>query len=477
MATGLVQVANYILGLLFVAVLARLISPEDFGLFAIMLSAGAILRVLVGSGLSEASVQALALSPGTASALFYINGAVGLLTGGSVFFAASPVSEIFGKPELAGLLRLLAVDLFLTALLQQHRVAMRRAMRLKPIASITFISFLAGSIVSVNLAVLGAGYWALAIGSLAGTAVNLALTIRASQWSPTAPAFDGKLIGIGKFGFHLWVSESINVVQRHADNLILGYGAHAAELGFYGRAYSLMLLPIQQVTAPASQALAPSLAKLQRDVERFRRYYQSAVLVVTSIGMPAVGLVTLNIGFFVRVFLGPDWMEVVPVFLALAPLGLLSTFNVANGWALIPIGKGRTLVQTGIIGLIINIPAYVVGAQWGAVGLGVAASIAGFVRRPIQLELAFRVAHVGWGDFWRGIRHPLICTCVAFGATVWSVGLSGFEAVTLAGFAAKTSIFCVTWGITAVMLPWRRMYFSTLVRVIESVRRRGAVDV
>jgi O-antigen/teichoic acid export membrane protein len=197
-----------------------------------------------------------------------------------------------------------------------------------------------------------------------------------SGWSPGWPSRHSGVMPMLKYGGNLTGFNVLNYANRNADNVIIGWGLGAGLLGIYSKAYALLLMPMQQINAPIAAVALPALSRLQHEPERYRSYYVQAIQLIALIGMPIVAYAFADATHLIMAILGPQWIDAVPIFRALAPAALAGTLNVAPGWILVSLGQSDRLFRWSLISTPVTLGAFAIGLQWGVLGVATAFSVA-----------------------------------------------------------------------------------------------------
>ena len=373
------QGARFVLGLGATAVLARQLSPADFGLVGMVLAVVGFVTLFRTMGLSAATVQRANVSHDQVSTLFWLNAALGL----AVFFAVAALSPgiawFYGEPKLVSITLALGFASLFTGLSAQHAALLSRQMRFTAGAAISVISMLAGVLLAVGAALLGAGYWSLVIQRLAESFTETVAVWTLCRWRPGLPRRNCGVRSMVFFGGSLTASNLVHYSSRNLDNLLIGWRWGAGSLGIYAKAYSLLLLPASQFTAPISAVTIPALSRLQNTPDRYHAYYTKALGLMATIGMPAICFLFVVADLAVRTILGSQWMEAVPVFRALAPAAFLSTFTGTLSWVYISLGRTNRMFKWGLFSSIVSVSAFVLGLPWGPLGVATAYSLSTLV--------------------------------------------------------------------------------------------------
>ena len=471
------QGAKFALTVASTVILARLLTPRDFGLLAMVMAIMGLLRIFKDAGLSAATVQREGITHAQVSNLFWINVAVaGLMT--VIMCALAPVIAWFNdEPKLVGITLWLSLTFLVSGSTVQHQALLRRQMRFKAIAVIEVGSIMAGLVVAVLMAKSGCGYWSLVGMNLSMEGTGFVLTWLLARWRPQLPRRDSGTRTLLRFGVHMMAGSACYIFSRSVDSVLVGWRYGADVVGLYSRALALLMRPLDQLLSPVGAVVVPALSRLQGEPERYRRaflqLYEGTAIISFVLG-----------GFFLALsrpitlfLLGPKWEGVAPIFAGFALVAIYAPLGTATSWLMISQGHGEDYVQSNVISMIITITAYLVGLTWGPVGVAFTFSIASLlIALPIVYYLAGRSGPVTTKDLWGGfIRHLHLCAVVA-GTTclarVWAAKYSPLLQLLIGapvGLAA---------GVATVMLvkPQREIarHFFKLVRGMLRDRRGPA---
>ena len=422
---GLVSVGSqglsFVMQLGFIAVLARLLTPADFGLVAMVTAVVRLFGLLRDMGLSAATVQREKLDHDQVSTLFWINVAFSLGLSALLIALSPAIASFYADERLASVTVVLAIGIAFVGAAAQHEALLKRQMRFQTIAAIRISAQALASLVAVGLALRGAGYWSLVALAFATQFFAAAGQCIASGWKPGRPRRDANIRSMLTFGGNLTAFNFINYFARNLDNVLIGRFVGAEALGFYSRAYNLLMMPVRQFNTPMTGVVVPALSRLTREPHRFRDFYCQSMLSVTAVGMPAVVFALVVAEELVAIVLGDQWGETVAIFRALGLAAFIGTLNVAVNWVLIPHGRADRMLIVSIPSTVAIVIAMIIGLQWGAIGVAWAYSIVlCFDRVPIFLY-CFRGMPVKLGDLAGAIWRPAFCS-ITSGVLVWWIG-------------------------------------------------------
>lgn len=366
------QVARITIQLLGIVLLARLLSPADYGLTAMVLAIIGVGEILRDFGLSSAAIQAKTLTAGQRANLFWINVGIGAALTVLVAALAQPIAAFYGDQRLVLVTLALSTTFFLNGFSTQFRADLNRHFRFGALATIEIASQAAALIIALALAALGWGYWALvALQVLQVLFQAIALPIMGGWW-PGFPRRGEEMKPLLKFGGGLVGAQILNYASRNVDSIVIGRAFGAQALGYYNRAFQLMVLPLNQINAPSTRVALPTLSRLQDQPARYAEFISFGQTVLLNIVSLVLGFSVAQATDIVAVALGPQWAPTVPLFQILAVAGFFQAAAFATYWVFLSNGlTTRYLLYTVwtrpfVIGLVI------LGAVWGVQGVAFA---------------------------------------------------------------------------------------------------------
>jgi PST family polysaccharide transporter len=407
------QGARILLQLVSVVVLARLLAPHDYGLFAIALVVVGIGEVVRDLGLSTAAIRAPSLTAHQRDGLFWLNSVAGLTLALVVLTAAVPVAGAFGEPELVPVIRALAATFLLNGVVAQYRAGLSRDLRFGALAATDLLAQVLALTVAVTAAAWGAGYWALVVQQLTQASVVLLGTVSAAGWLPGRPRRGVGLRPFLRFGSGVTGTQLVYYLGNNLDNIALGLWAGPASLGVYNRGYQLLMNPLNQVRAPASTVAIPVLARMQDDLARSGEYLRRAQL---ALGYTLVTAMALGAGAAVPVvdlMLGDRWHAVAPVLALLAVAGSAQTLAYVGNWVYLSRGLSGQLLRYTLVTLLISATCIGIGSQWGVVGVAAGYAAAALLEWPLSLWWLSRVTDLPVRALLLGALRVTGCAAVA----------------------------------------------------------------
>jgi teichuronic acid exporter len=388
-------------------VLARLLTPGDYGLFAITISVLAVFEMLQEFGLGEAIVQRQNLTARQLNAMFWMVLAISAFLGGLTFAGAGLLGQFYGDPRLASTLRVLSLSFLLNAVGMVPFNLLTKAIDLRRRSLAEALGAAASALVALTLAYLGFGVWALVLGHLGRSVVLNGALFAFAGWIPGRDvAFDGMKSIVG-FGLRMTGTHLVGNLAPAAATFALARLLGASAVGLYAMAQSLAEAPHRISTGMINQVSFPVFSRLQDDRASLTAYFLriSKYLAVVSLPMQ-VGLMLVAPDLVV-VVLSEKWQESTLVILTLAASPLLTAR-----------GKVDLLLRRSFLSFTGTTLATLAGIPFGLVGVAVARLVA---MVPIRLSIlvpSLRDLGLPFSGFLASLRSPFFASVIMATAVV-----------------------------------------------------------
>ena len=356
---------GFLLRILSVTVLARLLSPKDFGLVGMVTAFTGMLGLFRDFGLSAATIQRETVTNEQISTLFWLNLAVGAILAMLTFAMAPVIAMFYSEPRLLGVTSMLALGFLFNSAGVQHGAMLQREMRFTALAVIGTMGSFVGLAIAIVMALAGYGYWSLVIMTMATPAVITVGVWLATSWIPRLPRKHVGLRPLIHFGGAVTLHGLLIYIANNFEKVLVGKLWGADGIGIYGRAYQLNNLPTDTLNSTIGEVAFAALSRLRNEPARLKSYFLKGYALVVSATLPITIVFALFAEDIVPTLLGPRWKEVIPVFRLLSPSVLV--FGIVNpmGWLLCSIGEiGRLLKMSFVITPII-IGSYLVAVPYG----------------------------------------------------------------------------------------------------------------
>ncbi|MDI9915077.1 lipopolysaccharide biosynthesis protein [Rhodococcus sp. IEGM 1379] len=378
-ATMLGQMVRIVVLLASTVILARVLAPRDFGLMAIIASVVALGELFRDFGLSTAASREEHLTRGQQSNLFWINTALGAALTGIALLVAPVLASIFGEPLLVPIMQSISIVFVLGGVSTQFRAELARRLRFGALAVVDTVPIVVGLIAALLYAAWERTFWVLVIQQLATAIAGLILAVALARWRPGLPDRSASIRQLMSFGIGLFGTQSVAYVTKNADNMAIGIVWGAEPLGIYSRAYQLLMMPINQISAPLTRVAVPVLTRVADDTARYLRYLQSGQLLGGVVLGLAYGILAGLADPMVHVVFGANWAAMVPVFQVLAIGGIFRALNQITFWMFLAKGKSIAQFKFYLVTQPLIVAAMLSGLPWGPTGVAVGHTVGYFV--------------------------------------------------------------------------------------------------
>jgi PST family polysaccharide transporter len=454
-------------------VLARLLTPEDYGLYSIAIAVTTFVTLFKDMGLHTATVQSETLDHQQASALFWINVMLGFLLALFTAILAPVVSWVYHEPRLHGMLLAMAITFVFYGLSNHHISILWRQMRFYPIALIEIAQVIVGVSAGILAAWHGLGYWALVISHVVIVMTRTFCAFLALRWVPSLTHM-ASVRALVAFGGQVTGVYFLSYLNRYVDNLLIGFFRGVRELGFYDKAYQLLLLPLSQIGLPISSVAIAVLSRLQNDWVRFRKYYVRIILLNATLGMPLVAFLFVATDQVVALVLGDRWSAVVPLFRALALAAFVDTFLPAVGWMLASLGQTKRYLQSAVVISAITLMGLIIGVQWGAFGVAIAFSVCRVGVALPYMVFGFRHSPFHWSEILYTLFRPGFAALTAALILNSMIAWVSIPENLLASMLLASSVYIALYSILWVLVPGGKEMLREILRLIGSLWEKPA---
>lgn len=472
--------AVYFLRIGSTAVLARLLLPSDFGLISMVMALMAFAGQFRELGLSQATIQRRDLSHEQVSAMFWINVGVGLLLTFVVLGCAPMISWFYGDPRLTTIAAALSLAFVFDGANVQHQALLQRQILFGRLAVVDVGAVAASSLIGVAGAWAGWNYWALVWMNLSYPLLRALGLWFATGWVPGFHLLGTGVRGLLRFGAGVTGFNILNYFSRNLDRVLVGRAEGSEVLGYYTKAYQLLLLPITQLRTPLINVGIPALSALQDEPERYGRYYEKMIALLAFLSMPLVAWMIVCSEDIIRLLLGARWLPAAELFAVLGLVALVQApVSAARSMPMISTGQGGRFFKFGIANAISITAGFLIGMQWGVKGIAWGYVAATYIMIPPTLPWCLRGSPVTWRTAGKAML-PGMAAAATVGGTAWVLRrllvrtedpLSAVEALQVL-LVTGVAVVCLMLGI-AMLLPGLRRDFLEYARMMRRRPLRG----
>jgi O-antigen/teichoic acid export membrane protein len=461
------QGMNFVLRTGSLMVLARLLTPKDFGLVGMAAAATGILNIIKDAGLGWAMVQRDSITQAQASTLFWINLALGAALTALCALLSPAIAAFYAMPALVWINVALGISFFFNGASAQHRAILQRNMRFGTIAIIDMAALAASILIAIAMAVFGQRYWALVAMSVSQIGFSAAGVWAATRWVPGWPERASGIRSMIMFGSTVTISNLISYLAFNMDKVLLGRFWGADALGIYGRAYTLSSVPNENVNSAIASVAFPALSRLQNEPLRFKDYFLQGYGLFISLVLPITVWCALLSDDIIRVMLGPKWHEAATILRWLAPtiacMGLIQPFS----WLMLAMGRAGRSFRISLALAPVVILGYSIGLAWGPRGVAAGFSISlGLMIVPAILR-AKRGTLITGGDVLKAVGPPLGAITLASAGLLLCQGLTGRILQTVPRLMVESAILLGLYMLVLIFVMNQKQVYAGVLREMQ----------
>ena len=462
-------------------VLARLLTPADFGLVTMVTTFSLLLANFGGNGFSEAIMQWERMDHALASNIFWITVGVNSLLMAAFAGAGSLMAWFYHEPLVTRVATAMSCTIFFASTSVVHLALLKRAMRFSMVSANDIVARTISVLVSILLGLAGAGYWALVAGAIAQP---LCVSVGAwglCRWLPGPPRRAPGTGAMVKFSLNVYGRFTVNYFGRNTDNLLVGWRFSTQALGFYKKAYDLFALSVSSLVSPLSDVAVAALSRLRPDSVEYRRYLLNALGVTAFVGMGLGADLTLAGKDLIRLLLGPGWETSGRIFTFFGPgIGIMLLYA-THGWIHLSIGRADRWFRWGLLEFGFTLALFLVGLPWGATGIAVAWTLSFWILTIPAFWYAGQPVGLGVSPVISSVWRYFVASVLAGGGSLAVMrmipGLASIPGAAGAFFrlATESTVFLIQYVVAVTVLHQGYAPLSQVTRLVQGmISRREA---
>lgn len=402
-------------------ILARLLTPSDFGLLAMVTAITGLGQKLQHFGLPQAAVQHDEFSHEQAAALFWRT--IELTALGALLMALSAplMVRLYGEPRLALIVLVFAAAFAVRGLTAVHESVLMRRLRFGALAAANLTAWIVSASLGIVLALAGFGYRALLAQALVFAAVHTAAIWWHVGWRPgPRPPWSGEggMDSLLRYGSNLTGYRVLEYIARNADRVLVGAVQGPQSLGFYDAAYRWSSYPMMQIATPLSNVALAGLARVRHDAAAYRRSCRSGFLPLFSVLLPALVFFVVEAERTIFLLLGDQWGPAIPLFRILCVAGVGYSVTQVAKWLFLIEGKTGRQVRWGLFYLPVMALSILAGLPWGATGVAIGLAGGTWLTMPTAVWSVLRDSTLRQRDLYAVVLRPGVAAVVAGAVTV-----------------------------------------------------------
>lgn len=369
-------------------VLARLLTPDDYGCIGMLAIFIVIANTFVDGGFATALIRKKGATKTDFSTIFYWNMVIAVLCYMLLYIFSPNIASYYHIPLLSDVLRLQGIVLIINALSVVQLNILRKGLNFKKLSYIQIFSTIVSVVVAIVLAYNGYGVWTLVIQQIVNSLVQTLILWFTTSWYPSLCFSFKSLRDLFAYGSYILLSELMNNVCFNIQGLIIGRKYSAMDMGYYSQAKKLETIPTQSISSIVSMVTFPIYAKIQDEKERLFVVVRKGLRIMNFLNFPLmVMLIVVAEPLFIVLF-SEKWIEAVPYFKIMCIAGLFNCIQSVNYQVTAAVGRSKDLFNWNIVKRLVGLSLIFIGMQWGVEGILYAVVIGTIFTSVINIYIA-----------------------------------------------------------------------------------------
>ena len=476
-ATGMIWTAiekysNMLVGFISGIILARLLMPEDYGAIGMLAIFMSLAEVFIDAGFGSALIQKKNPTQTDYSTVFYFNIAMSGVLYAVLFFSAPAIALFYRMPILCDVLRVQGVILFIYAFNIIQRNQIRKNLKFKKLSKITITTSVFSLIVTVAMAYMGFGVWALVAQNIVGALIPCVFFWLTTEWRPTWEYSWASFKELFGFGSYMFFTHLLTTFCQRITGLLVGRWYDPATMGYYSKASKTAKYAYLSVSGVMIQTTYPLYASVQDDKERLINMVKRITSTLAYITVPLLGMLILIAKPLFILLYSDRWLACVPYFQILCFGGMASCLQAVNQQTVAAIGKSKIFFVWTVVKQSVGVTVQVVGLiVWGMWGLLVGKVLSAWFSYFVNISMVSK--HVGYKNYQqlKDLSPIFIVSALAFFAGYFGSSFLGLG-LYLDGIVKTVIFLAVYLGWSFIFKPEAYKYSLSILDVLKSKRNK-----
>ncbi|ACK72571.1 polysaccharide biosynthesis protein [Gloeothece citriformis PCC 7424] len=400
------------ISLIIFLVLARLLTPEAFGLLSLANLFLAFMQIFLEQGFSQALIQRKDLEPEHLDSAFWTHLVSGIFLTIIGVAISGLVAEIFSQSKLIPILQCFSFLFFINSLGHVPQAILTRNMAFKIMAVRILVAIVISGIVGVVMALNGFGVWSLVSQQFVFQSVVVLVVWGTVNWRPRFRFSQKHFQDLLNFSIHVLAFKFLKFFHKRSDSLLIGYFLGEVALGYYAIAYRVLEVMTQLLVGTCNQVALPTFARLQTEPKLFRQAFYKATQFTSVIAIPTFAGMAALTPELVKLLFGEKWLPSVPIMQILAFVGILYSLLNFNWSAFIAMGKPSWRFWLTLLTATLNIVACLLAVRWGIVAVALGYLMSDYLAFPVCLWALNKLIKVSLVNYLQQFVTPVIGSIV-----------------------------------------------------------------
>ncbi len=461
-----------LLSLVSVTVLARLLTPNDFGVIAMVIPIATVASMTLSLGLNFALLHEEQLSANQTTHLFWMAQGFNVLSLGLMALSAPLLVTFYREPRVAAVAVIWAATLAVQGLGTIHEALLKRQLRFGTLTTLHVSGIAVGTLLAIVAAASGAGHVALLLPIIVGDVARTVGAWMLCGWRPRRFArhdrSDPVVRRLVAYGANLALFRGVYWAGRQADRLVVGYAAGATAAGLYDGSRRWSWYPFHELFQSLTDVAVASLSRARRDAEGLRASWRRGLTAFLAVPLPVIAFIFVQAESTVRLLLGERWMDAVPLVRIMSVGAFAGSLGRLTMWIYTAEGRTRQQLRWGLLTTPVMIAAVLVGARGGAQGVAWAFVLATIGLMLPTVAFCLRGSLLGWGDILAIVWRPMAASAVAAAVSYFlREAMAPLEPL-LIEFLAHALVFALVYVAVWLALPGGVTLTRELMRLFKS---------
>lgn len=350
-------------------VLARLLTPADFGAIGMLMIFITMSQAFADGGFGSALIQKKSTTQTDYSTVLYWNLCVGILLFLTLYTIAPFVAEFYNMPILAPVLRTIGIAMFFIGAANIQVARLQKQLRFKQIAVIDISAYIIAAIISVSMAANGCGIWSLVALTICQPMGKVLMLLVTTRWLPSLTFSWTAFKNLFSFGGFFFLNYLMEVISNNVQGLIIGKLYSASQMGYYSQAARLENITGMCVPQVIAQVMYPIFSQFQDQKARLQAILVANHRIISFLIYPLLTILIILAPDVIRFIYGDQWGPAVPYYRILMVGGYFICLKSINAYAVAARGKSRILFYASIFQWCMLAILLYVGSFWGMIGI------------------------------------------------------------------------------------------------------------
>ncbi|MEA5619326.1 lipopolysaccharide biosynthesis protein [Cronbergia sp. UHCC 0137] len=393
-------------------ILARLLSPKDFGLVALANVFINFMQIFLNQGFAHALIQKQNLEEKDINTAFWTQVFVGFFLTTLTLSSANFIAFTFNQPRLTLTIQVLSI-LFIIASLRQTQVTLlNREFKFKVMATCSLLGIFFAGIVGILMAFWGYGVWSLVGQQLTYEIMEVIVLWTASTWRPKFQFSWQALSQLYRFSLNLLAYKLLEFFNQRTDNLLIGYFLGEVALGYYAISHRILQVLTQLLIGTLNQVALPTFSRLQDNPKQFLSAFYQATQFTSLIAFPIFSAIILLSPQLVITLFGEHWRSAIPILQILPLTGIIRAVSFFQRSAFIAMGQPSIQMKLGLLNAIVNVIACLIALHWGILAVASAYVISDYLVFPLGQWLLSKLISLSCKTYLSQFLAPVTSTII-----------------------------------------------------------------